>query len=230
MISKCHKCGGQIVARDSTVAGRLSAFGDVTFWSGIARCDTCNIEYVLSHTDEHPHQVTSWDRNHEVLREDRDFVWMDSSRVVPDGQKPLVVVWTWTPLQGSSNLGARMAKALAADEDLHRQDWLVLLVASYDNPCMVIMPVWHQGLFDAGILIKSHVLAGATGGLPSLRAEQSILRTWSACGLIVVKHYWPAVSLPAAGYIPLGTDAELTTVLAVDTRRYGPLRRGRRPQ
>ena len=63
--------------------------------------------------------------------------------------------------------------------------------------------------WDWIIALEPHVTQGAEGPYGSLRAEYSILRSFSAMGLTSVKHFWPAGLLLPGDYVRLAEDEDM---------------------
>jgi hypothetical protein len=153
---------------------------------------------------------TSWLTGREVLKEGRDFCWADHDKAQAiNGSKPLMIYWAWYPMHDDPEMGEKLLTAWVDDESLTDNTIHRLLVVHADD--YPVEAFFCDHLFTGIALLSKHVVAGAWGPYPSIRAERSIFRTWSQ-GLVGIRHYWPSVLLDRKWYHPLDLDKNLLSM------------------
>lgn len=157
-----------------------------------------------------------WNMNVETMREGRDYkVLKCRLGGLITGRMPLDVVWWWTPFEDGIN-GNVINHLEMESVYTVRPSSTLLVVAPHIDPEWAFL---GRGRFDQVWQLSSHMMQGARGPYPSLKAELAIRQTLCSLGLRKVTHFWPSVQLPADWYVPLGKDQELLRAWAMYARQ-----------
>ena len=219
MNGKCKACGAILDQHGAT----REQFDDHVFAGKLVvvttSCRSCRSEHRIATHTSRPSVHFEWQVSGETLVEGKDFqVSGRRAGCSLNGTKPLMVCWLWAPVDGDAELDRRLIEAILKDEKFGRNDADSLLVMSADS---LPVDVYGQvvGRFNMTVLLQAHVMKGSFGPYPSLRAERSIMRTFSAVGLKSVRHYWPSYSLRAEDYVPLFEASELPALWGRHARK-----------
>ena len=185
MIEKCMACGQRL---DVTHMGPPQHYAVAPpFQAKIdaltITCRACQQNHVVVNNAARPSSFVAYRLERECLVEGRDYVWAETRKPRPplDGTRPLYIAWMWTPMPDDPLLAERLVDAARNDDDFHRKDRMALALMEFDN--IIPKAVTALRYFDGCLLLKRHVMAGANGPYPSLRAERSIARTFAPCNL-----------------------------------------------
>lgn len=218
MIGKCMACGARF---DPTAQGLpdhydLRGVFEAKIITMTAPCPTCRRNHVVALNSARPLVSSCWRVDREVMKEERDYTWVQKAQIT--GAKRLYIAWLWLPITDDVPVEAKAIAAVLVEDFMKRTDVQTLLVMEENNVLVnaikVLMP-----RFSGTLIVKPHVLAGAFGPYPSLRAERSIYQTWAGCNLGAIRHYWPAASLNPSDYVRLDDDVSLGKAWAQCARR-----------
>ncbi len=174
-----------------------------------ALCPGCNRPVRCDVPSYSPAEPSLWMRQAETLQLGRDFqVLHGAFGSARAGAMPAVCVWAWTPLPGGEyeQMVVDAVASQAKRWDGHRR-LLVVPPGRTDWPCESYHEVWQ---------VEPHVLQGAKGPYPSVRAERSLTKTVNPRKFVF---YWPSVSLPMTGMQELVGWQDLAKTWARESRR-----------
>lgn len=175
-------------------------------------CIGCRAMYVFQKTTSGMDQC--WPKKCELLADSFDYIahpiyLSPLNQDDPYGFKCIGdrdAVWAWTP---GGQFHVKMIEATIKSATMFIKP---LYVANREVP-------YGDGLAGSSpIRIFSHVMQGASGYLPSVRAEIALTKTLARLGVNRIFHFWPSFTLPKKWYIPLFEDDELKKLWAVHAR------------
>lgn len=162
----------------------------------------------------------AWLRSSEQMLEGDDYVVVGrrggAKRL--DGQSPVTVAWLWHPMPRDETWNAKVEDQVRQDDAMHDQRCARLLVLPPDfDPGrwtamvrdLAVTEVWH---------LKRHVMDGAAGPYPSLRAGNSIRKSTVVANAWNLRYYWPSVGLPMSGYMPLADSNSMAMAWSAYSR------------
>jgi hypothetical protein len=187
-------------------------------------CSACRHQHRMSSHSALPDDIHCWTVEQESMIDRVDLQWGDiNGKVEIDGTKPLTVCWAWLPFYGDARLTKSLIESIKSEESFRRADRHSLLVMEFDRFAPGIMSVVN--MFDGVVLLKKHVMAGAIGPYPSLRAERSIVKTFAASNLRSVKHFWPSITLEEHDYVGIADSDTMSRAWSRASRRSVTLER-----
>jgi hypothetical protein len=180
------------------------------FWAkrdlSVAMCPGCSAQIRCDVPSYATTKPQLWPSASEKMQPARDYDLIVSSNTKI--REPTVLFWLWTPLPSGCEFDDAMTAAVGR-ELMNWQD---------HRRIAVVGPDWNNKIdgFNEVLRLRRHVMQGATGPYPSIRAEKSLTRTFDPRKMI---HYWPAATLPAAGYREIVGWQELAKTWARESRR-----------
>lgn len=182
-------------------------------WRG--RCPKCNqfIRAVLS-SYESP-RLQSWIESKQKLKVGMDYrIIYAKKHQLFNASLPLDILWNWHPLPNNEDWSRKSSELLG---NMCRPNRNVIMVVGPDMPVVEtistvksVQEIWR---------LEPHVLQGALGPHPSLRAELSLWSTFEYKGLENIYHCWPAITLDKRFYTPNGSNRDMNTAWAVYQRK-----------
>ena len=220
MISHCGSCGRTIPQPPEIETGHYPLSGPfpTTYTMLTITCSACRHQHRVSSHSAMPDDVHSWSVQGESMVDGVDLKWGNTKyKGEIDGSKPLDICWGWIPFYENTRLTKSLIESIRSEEAFRRADGHSLLVMEFDRFAPGMMGV--ISMFDGVVLLKKHMMAGAVGPYPSLRAEKSIVKTFAASNLRSVKHYWPSITLQDRDYVELADDATIGRMCSRASRR-----------